>query len=102
AHRLLEQTDTVTSAALSKRLESCERAFASAITDPSEDRLGLRTDVNALVLATSQILMATSKGRGFLSSHPASRLCRQALFFLVWSAPEPVRESTISRLLALV
>lgn len=50
----------------------------------------LRARANSLVLRTAQIALAVSKGAGFLEGHPIGRLAREALFFLVWSCPQPV------------
>ncbi|RPI73844.1 MAG: acyl-CoA dehydrogenase [Planctomycetaceae bacterium] len=50
----------------------------------------LRTRANSLVLRSTQALMAASKGAGFVSGHFAERAAREALFFLVWSCPQPV------------
>ena len=48
----------------------------------------LRQECNSLVLRATQSSLVIAKGTGFLSSHPASRWCREALFFLVWSSPQ--------------
>ena len=50
----------------------------------------LREQANSLVLRATQATLAASKGAGFVSGHPAGRWCREALFFLVWSCPQPV------------
>lgn len=50
----------------------------------------LRTRANSLVLRTSQAALAAAKGTGYIVGHPAGRWCREALFFLVWSCPQPV------------
>jgi hypothetical protein len=34
--------------------------------------------------------LAASKGAGFVAGHPAERAVREAMFFLVWSCPQPV------------
>ena len=47
----------------------------------------LRQECNSLVLRATQSSLVIAKGTGFLSSHPAGRWCREALFFLVWSSP---------------
>ena len=38
----------------------------------------------------TQADLAASKGAGFVAGHPAERAVREALFFLVWSCPQPV------------
>lgn len=50
----------------------------------------LRQRANSLVLRAAQASLAASKGAGFLRGHPAERGVREAMFFLVWSCPQPV------------
>lgn len=50
----------------------------------------LRKRANDHVLRASQSALAAAKGTGYLADHPASRWCREALFFLVWSCPPRV------------
>ncbi len=50
----------------------------------------IRIRANSFVLRMTQAYLAATKGAGFVSSHPASRLVREAMFFLVWSCPKPV------------
>ncbi|MFN0053626.1 MAG: acyl-CoA dehydrogenase family protein [Planctomycetales bacterium] len=50
----------------------------------------LRSRANSLVLRSTQALLAASKGAGFVAGHFAERAVREALFFLVWSCPQPV------------
>ena len=50
----------------------------------------IRRRANSLALRMTQAYLAATKGTGFLASHPASRLVREAMFFLVWSCPQPV------------
>ena len=50
----------------------------------------LRQRANSLVLRTAQAYLAASKGAGFVVGHPAERAVREAMFFLVWSCPQPV------------
>lgn len=50
----------------------------------------LRTRATELALHASQALLTASKGAGFMTGHPAERLAREALFFLVWSCPQAV------------
>jgi butyryl-CoA dehydrogenase len=61
----------------------------------------LRTQANGLVLRATQAYLTASKGTGFLSSEPAQRWARQALFFLVWSCPAPVANAAIRDLAGL-
>ena len=50
----------------------------------------IRVRANSLALRMTQAYLAATKGAGFLASHPASRMVREAMFFLVWSCPQPV------------
>lgn len=50
----------------------------------------LRGDATSLALNASQALLTASKGAGFVVGHPAERLAREAMFFLVWSCPQAV------------
>lgn len=50
----------------------------------------IRECSNSLVLRASQALLAAVKGAGFVKGHPAERAIREAMFFLVWSCPQPV------------
>lgn len=61
----------------------------------------LRQRANSLVLRASQAALAASKGAGYVASHPAGRLCREALFFLVWSCPQPVTSAHLCELAGL-
>ena len=80
--------------------------LASATADTAHaaapaDRERLRADANGLVVRVSQAALAASKGAGFVRGHPAERLAREALFFLVWSCPQAVT-SLISGSLSLL
>jgi alkylation response protein AidB-like acyl-CoA dehydrogenase len=61
----------------------------------------LRQRANSLVLRCSQAALAASKGAGYVAGHPAGRLCREALFFLVWSCPQPVTSAHLCELAGL-
>ena len=61
--------------------------------EPAPDHLtaeSLRERSNSLGLRASQACLAASKGAGFVAGHPAGRLVSEAMFFLVWSCPQPV------------
>lgn len=72
--------------------------FAAEPAD-ADTTLNLRVAATNLALGASQAALTASKGAGFLSPHPAERLARQALFFLVWSCPRPVAGGVLDRLL---
>ncbi|VAX37916.1 Butyryl-CoA dehydrogenase [hydrothermal vent metagenome] len=55
----------------------------------------IRRRANSLVLRTSQAYLAASKGAGFVTGHPAERAVREAMFFLVWSCPQPVLQAAL-------
>jgi alkylation response protein AidB-like acyl-CoA dehydrogenase len=58
----------------------------------------LRQRANSLVLRASQAALTAAKGTGFVVGHPAGRWCREALFFLVWSCPQPVASANLCEL----
>jgi alkylation response protein AidB-like acyl-CoA dehydrogenase len=49
-----------------------------------------RTRATTLALNASQAYLTAAKGAGFVVGHPAERMAREALFFLVWSCPQTV------------
>lgn len=61
----------------------------------------LRTRSNSLALRSSQAALAAAKGAGYVVGHPAGRWCREALFFLVWSCPQPVMAANLCELAGL-
>lgn len=58
----------------------------------------LRTRANSLALRSAQAALAAAKGTGYVVGHPAGRWCREALFFLVWSCPQPVLAANLCEL----
>ncbi|HRX85072.1 MAG TPA: acyl-CoA dehydrogenase family protein [Phycisphaerae bacterium] len=63
---------------------------------PSTD---IRIAVNELLMRLALAALTLSKGSGFLLSRPIQRHVREALFFLVWSAPAAVQLETLVRLM---
>ncbi|QDU55238.1 acyl-CoA dehydrogenase family protein [Aeoliella mucimassa] len=61
----------------------------------------LRQRANSLVLRSTQAALAAAKGAGYLSGHRVGRWCREALFFLVWSCPQPVMNANLCELAGL-
>ena len=61
----------------------------------------LRTRANSLVLRATQAALAAAKGTGYVVGHPAGRWCRESLFFLVWSCPQPVLAANLCELAGL-
>lgn len=82
-------------AAFARRLA----ALAAEENAEKEDIDTLRADMNALLVNLAGVLMTVAKGSGYLRGRTAQRLAREALFFCVWSAQDPVRQATIDRLL---
>lgn len=58
----------------------------------------LRGRANRLALRASQAALTAAKGAGFVQGHPAGRWCREALFFLVWSCPQPIANAHLCEL----
>jgi len=71
-------------------------ALASGEAVCSNDEI--RTRANSLALRASQASLTATKGAGYLTSHPAGRYCREALFFLVWSCPQSVLAANLCEL----
>lgn len=61
----------------------------------------IRARANTMVLNATQAALAAARGAGFVESHPAGRWCREALFFLVWSCPQPVLDANLCSLAGL-
>jgi alkylation response protein AidB-like acyl-CoA dehydrogenase len=61
----------------------------------------IRARANSLVLRATQAALAAAKGTGYILGHPAGRWCREALFFLVWSCPQPVTAANLCELAGL-
>jgi alkylation response protein AidB-like acyl-CoA dehydrogenase len=62
----------------------------------------LRQRANSLVLRSTQAALAAAKGAGYVAGHPAGRWCREALFFLVWSCPQPVLTANLCELAGIL
>jgi alkylation response protein AidB-like acyl-CoA dehydrogenase len=58
----------------------------------------VRQRANTFVLRATQAALSAAKGTGFVIGHPAGRWCREALFFLVWSCPQPVAAANLCEL----
>lgn len=58
----------------------------------------VRGRANSLALRSTQALLAASKGAGFVAGHFAERAVREAMFFLVWSCPQPVVDAALRQL----
>jgi len=62
----------------------------------------VRQRANTFVLRATQAALSAAKGTGFVVGHPAGRWCREALFFLVWSCPQPVAAANLCELAGIV
>jgi alkylation response protein AidB-like acyl-CoA dehydrogenase len=80
--------------ALSVESQGQDGATQACVTSSNE----LRTRANSLALRASQAALAAAKGAGYVVGHPAGRWCREALFFLVWSCPQPVLQANLCEL----
>jgi alkylation response protein AidB-like acyl-CoA dehydrogenase len=80
-------------------LESDLIGLASGVPACSSDEL--RARANSLALRSTQAALAAAKGAGYVNGHPAGRWCREALFFLVWSCPQPVMNANLCELAGL-
>lgn len=76
--------------------------FAAVRGAPRCSNDELRRQANSLVLRATQASLAAAKGAGFVTGHPAGRWCREALFFLVWSCPQPVLAANLCELAGIL
>ena len=84
---------------LMRDLAGCRNDLKSAAEgSPNCSNEDLRVRANSLALRASQAALAAAKGAGYIASHPAGRWCREALFFLVWSCPQPVMNANLCEL----
>jgi alkylation response protein AidB-like acyl-CoA dehydrogenase len=71
---------------------------ACPASTPGLSAESVRGRANSLALRSTQALLAASKGAGFVAGHFAERAVREALFFLVWSCPQPVVNAALREL----
>lgn len=83
---------------LDDELSALEQDLIAAASGASCDTGEIRGRANRLVLRTTQAAMTTAKGAGYVASHPVGRWCREALFFLVWSCPQPIANEHLCEL----
>ncbi len=74
-------------------------SLASGVPACTSDEV--RARANSLALRSTQAALAAAKGAGYASGHPAGRWCREAMFFLVWSCPQPVMNANLCELAGL-
>jgi alkylation response protein AidB-like acyl-CoA dehydrogenase len=89
-------------AALRHDADEATRDLCSlAAGDTSCTSQDLRFGANSLALRATQSALTAAKGTGYVIGHPAGRWCREALFFLVWSCPQPVAHAALCDLAGL-
>ncbi|MEX0939692.1 MAG: acyl-CoA dehydrogenase family protein [Pirellulales bacterium] len=76
--------------------------LAMAAGEPVCSTEDLRQRANSLALRAAQSALTAAKGSGYVLGHPAGRWCREALFFLVWSCPQPVAAANLCELAGLI
>ncbi|MEM9586681.1 MAG: acyl-CoA dehydrogenase family protein [Planctomycetota bacterium] len=82
--------------------ENLRRDLIDATQQDSPLSVGsLRTEANGLVMRATSAAMTAAKGAGFVEDHPVGRWCREALFFLVWSCPQPVAQAHLCEMAGL-
>ncbi|HEY2415587.1 MAG TPA: acyl-CoA dehydrogenase family protein [Pirellulaceae bacterium] len=70
--------------------------------DAACSKESLRQRANTFVLRATQAALSAAKGSGYVVGHPAGRWCREALFFLVWSCPQPVAAANLCELAGIL
>lgn len=88
-------------ATLSAECTALESALLDASGGSATTASDLRARANSLALRSTQAYLAASKGAGFVSGHLAERIVREAMFFLVWSCPQPVVQTHLRELAGL-
>jgi len=88
-------------ATLRRDLYAAARGEATPDT-PHLSNESIRRRANSLALRSTQALLAASKGAGFVKGHPAERGVREAMFFLVWSCPQPLVTAALREFACLV
>ncbi|MDP7204075.1 MAG: acyl-CoA dehydrogenase family protein [Pirellulaceae bacterium] len=76
--------------------------LAGVAGDSSRTKEQIRSRANHMALNSSQAALAAAKGAGYVSGHDAGRWCREAMFFLVWSCPQPVMNAHLCQLAGLI
>lgn len=86
---------------LQTEAEAAWARLLAATAAEAGDRDRLRADANGLVVRAAQAALTATKGAGFVTGHPAERLVRESLFFLVWSCPQAVSTAVLCDLAGL-
>ncbi|TWU41055.1 hypothetical protein Poly41_18920 [Novipirellula artificiosorum] len=72
--------------------------FSAVDGDANCDLADIRGRANRLVLGSTQAALTAAKGAGYIAGHHVGRWCREAMFFLVWSCPQPVAQAHLCEL----
>ncbi len=83
---------------LDEQTMSLANDLIGAVSGQACDAGQLRGSANRLVMRTTQAAMTAAKGAGYVEGHCVGRWCREALFFLVWSCPQPVANEHLCEL----
>jgi alkylation response protein AidB-like acyl-CoA dehydrogenase len=96
ADKLIDSTIAPAFHAIRARLHRA----ADVLVDPGEGfpAVELRVALNSLVVRLAATCLTLAKGTGYAAEHPVQRLCREAMFFLVWSAPATIQLGTLEQL----
>lgn len=70
-------------------------AATAGRVEEGRDPAALRAEATSLALRAAQAALTAAKGAGFIRGHPAERLVRESLLFLVWSCPQSVATSLL-------
>lgn len=85
----------------SRLFEDLLRAAAGEI-GLGQSSESIRGRANSFALRATQAALTATKGAGFVAGHPAERMVREAMFFLVWSCPQPVASAALREFACLV
>jgi len=84
---------------LSRELDILQEQLLQASEGDADcDASEIRGAANRMVLRTTQAALTAAKGTGFVKGHPVGRWCGEALFFLVWSCPQPIAQAHLCEL----
>lgn len=91
-------------AAFRSQLSAIRQAMGSLTSGRNREEVTsetIRQQANDLVLRASQAALTATKGAGFVSGHRAEQTVREAMFFLVWSCPQPVAAAALQQFACL-
>ena len=81
-----------------QRSQLFEELISFARGEDARSKEEIRKDSNSLALRSTQSALIAAKGSGYVNGHPVGRWCKEALFFLVWSCPQPVLDANLCEL----